>query len=205
METKKQNTPKMDLLEAVEQIVELSKGSHLNKRFYSKADGPLKYLAEKMELTKEQSLLMALFIDNSNNGCISVSDFATHLDCRTTRIIRLLNDIDELERRGLVVSNNTYYGATYQVPWEVIVAFWKDEKYVPKDKSGLNIFELFGELQDIFQKRDDNNISYDLAKQRIQSLFDCNKQLLFVQKVRGCRFSEDDEILLALFSHLFVF
>ena len=115
METKKQNTRKMDLLSAVEQIVELAKGSHLEREFYTMAARPLKYLSEKMELTKEQSLMLSLFIDNSSNNRITVSDFATFLDCSTTRIIRFLNEIDVLEQRGLVCRSYTRVGNDYEL------------------------------------------------------------------------------------------
>lgn len=204
MEVKKNNTRKMDLLKAVEQIVELSKGSHLDKEFFKKAAKPLKYVADKMELTKEQCLMMALFIDNSSNSRITVSDFATFLECSTTRVLRLLNEIDELERRGLVCRGNNRNGITYRVPVEVIDAFRKDEKYVPQDKSGLNFYQLFGEIQAIFEMRDENELTFDQTTQRISMLFDCNTHLAFVQKVRGFRLAEDDEVLLALFCHLFV-
>lgn len=204
METKKQNTRKMDLLSAVEQIVELSKDSRLAKEFYTKAARPLKYLSEKMELSKEQSLMLSLFIDNCSNNRITVSDFASFLDCSTTRIIRLMNEIDVLEQRGLVCRSYTRSGITFRVPMEVIDAFRKDEKFVPKDLSGMNCLQLFGELQEIFEMRDDNELSYSLVKQRIQSLFSCNSQLLYVQKVRSFQLGEDEEILLVLISHLFV-
>ncbi len=35
----------------------------------------IKYVAEKMELTKEQSVMMALFVDNSDDTSITISDF----------------------------------------------------------------------------------------------------------------------------------
>ena len=90
METKKRTTRKMNLLTAVEQVVELSKGSHLNDEFYKKAARPLKHLANKLELSKEQCVMMALFIDNSTNSNIRISDFSRYLDCSTTRVIRFL-------------------------------------------------------------------------------------------------------------------
>ena len=40
---------KMDLLTAVEQIVEQAKESQLSKEFYRKADKYIKYVSEKME------------------------------------------------------------------------------------------------------------------------------------------------------------
>ena len=204
METKEKTRRKMDSLTAVEQIVELSKGSHLNADFFKKAAKPLKYLSTKMELTKEQSVLMALFIDNSSDRRITLSDFAKHLECSTTTVIRFMNDIDVLEQRGMICCNRSGQELSYRVPLETINAFRQDEKFVSQNYSGLNCYELFGVLEDIFEMRDDDELTYELTKQRIQSLLECNQHLIFVQKVKSFNFAEDDEILLVLFSHLFV-
>ena len=204
METKKSTSGKLDLLTAVEQIVELSKGSHLDADFFKKANKPLKYLSEKMELTKEQSVIMALFIDNSNDCNITISDFAKHLECSMTKIIRFMNDIDVLEQRGIICCSRSGQEISYRVPWETINAFRKDEKFVPKSYSRLSCYELFGALEEIFQMREDNELTYDLTKQRILELLNRNKHLVFVQKLKSYKLFEDDEILLVLFSHLFV-
>ena len=46
MEPEKKTTKKIDLLTAVEKIVDLSKGSQLNTEFYRKAARPIKYLMD---------------------------------------------------------------------------------------------------------------------------------------------------------------
>ena len=89
----------LDLLSAVEQIVEKAKDSGLSGEFYRKADRYIKYVAEKLEFTKEQSVMMALFIDYSDITNIIIGNFSEFLGCRTTRIIRYMSDIDVLERR----------------------------------------------------------------------------------------------------------
>ena len=132
METKKRTIRKMNLLSAVEQVVELSKGSQLNDEFYKKAARPLKHLADKLELSKEQCVMMALFIDNSTNSNIRISDFSRYLDCSTTRVIRFLTDVDELVCRGLICSNHSKREITYRVPLEVIEAFKVMRNTYPK-------------------------------------------------------------------------
>lgn len=69
MEITKQNTTNrsLDLLIAVEQIVEKANGSGLCPEFYRKANRHIKYVAEKMELSREQAIMMALFINNSHD------------------------------------------------------------------------------------------------------------------------------------------
>lgn len=129
---------KLDLLTAVEQIVEKAKGTGLSSDFYCKADKYIKYVAENMKLTKEQSVMMALFLDNSDNTSISISDFSKFLDCRTTRIIRYMQEIDVLEKRELITCSRKGKRFTYRVPLEVVEAFKNNEKYIPKDCSGLS-------------------------------------------------------------------
>ena len=71
MEDKKtRTTKKIDLLTSIESIVYLAKESKLNKEFYRKADKYLKYMSEKLELTKEESVMIAMFINWSDNGSI---------------------------------------------------------------------------------------------------------------------------------------
>ena len=199
------STGKLDLLTAIEHIVDKAKGTGLSSEFYRKADKYIKYVSEKLDLTKEQSVMMALFIDNSDDESIQISDFGKFLECRTTRIIRYMSDIDVLEKRDLVrCSRRKHSGITYRVPMEVIDAFKKNEKFVPKDFSGLSCAELFGEIETLLESRGDRELTYDTLVEKMHHLFDSNKQLLYVQKVRSYDYDTDDEMLLILFSHLFV-
>ena len=194
----------MDLLMAVEQIVDKAKGTGLSSEFYRKADRYIKYLSERLKLTKEQSVMMALFIDNSDDSSISISDFCNYLDCRTTKIIRYMAEIDVLEKRELVRCCRENKRIKYRVPIEVIDAFKNDKKYMPKDCSGLSCMDLFGEIENVFELRGNDELTYEATVEKIKHLFDCNNQLLYVQKVRSYNMSEEDEMLLILFSHLFV-
>lgn len=195
---------KMDLLTAVEQIVDKAKGSGLSNEFYRKADRYIKYLSEVMDLTKEQSVMLALFIDNSDNTSISLSDIGKFIGCRNTRIIRYMAEIDVLEKREFVRCNREDKRMRYRVPIEVIEAFKNNKKYTPKDCSGLSCQELFGEIEDVFELRNNEELTYELTIEKIKHLFDCNSQLLYVQKVKSYNLYVDDEMLLILFSHLFV-
>lgn len=194
----------MDLLTAVEQVVELSKGCHLDVDFFKKAARPIKYIADKLELTKEQSLMMALFIDKSNDTCISISDFAKHFECSMTRIIRFMNDVDELERKGFVLCSRDRRSISYRVPLEVVEAFKHNEKYKPREYFNLTCQELFGVIAEIMDMRENNELSTELAISMLRTLLYNNRHLTFVQKFNSFKFDEADEMLLLLFSHLFV-
>ena len=195
----------LDLLTAVEQIVDKAKGSGLSSEFYRKADKYIKYVSERLDLTKEQSVMMALFIDNSDDERIQISDFGKFLECRTTRLIKYMTDIDVLEKRELVrCKRSRHRSMCDSVPMEVIEAFKKNEKYETKDYSGLSAKALFGEIETLFEMRNDDELTFDVLAERMHRLFDSNKELLYVQKVRSYNLEKEDEMLLILFSHLFV-
>ena len=204
MEKTKPNLRRIDLLTAIEEIVELSKNSHLEPEFYTKAAIPIKYLCVKLGLTVNQAVMMALFIDNCNDMNINIRDIANHFDCSTTRVLRLMTDIDGLVNRGLICCSVVRNGITYRVPWEVVEAFKHNEKFEPRSYEGLSCPELFGIIEEIMEMRDDNEISTDLARRRIKELLDANRQLVFVQKLKSYSLYEDDEMLLVIFAHLFV-
>ena len=201
MSRKKKN---LDLLSAVEHIVDKAKDSQLSSEFYRKADRYIRYMSAKLDLTKEQCVMMALFIDNSDDSSITLGDFGQYVGCRTTRLIRYMNDIDVLEKREMVRCCRDRRGISYRVPMEVIESFQHDEKYVPADCSGLTCHQLFGMIEEIFDMRHAEELSYYGMCEKISDLFDCNKQLLFVQKLDNYKLSGDDKMLLILCSHLFV-
>ena len=178
-------TKKMDLLTAVEQIVERANGSKLGAEFFRKANKYIEYLSERLELTKEQSVMMALFIDNSDNVSTCIYNICLYLECRTTRIIRYMADIDVLEKRELIRVNRRGKQLTYRVPMEVIDAFKRNEKFEPKDCSGLSCQELFVEIENLFEMREEKELTYNDLAEKMQHLFDCNRQLLYVQKVKS--------------------
>ena len=204
MTAKQSKKQELDLLQAVEKIVELAKDSQLSKDFFRKAGKYIKYLSEALDLTKEQSVMMSLFIDNSEDSSISISDFGTFLGCRTTRIIRFMNDIDVLEKRGLIICCRDRRGRSYRVPMKVIEAFQHNELYKPDDLSGLSCAELFAELEDIFDMRKNDELTEKGVCEKIRELFTNNPNLIFVEKLKSFNLDVEDELLLILFSHLFV-
>ena len=195
---------KMDLLAAIEQIVDKAKGTGLSAEFFRKADRYIRYVSEVMELTKEQSVMLALFVDNSCDTDITISSFGEYLGCRTSRLLRYMNDIDVLEKRELIRGRHSHNEVTYRVPVELIEALKRNEKYVPKDYTGLTCVELFGELANIFDLRGKGELRYGDMVEKIDDLFCCNSNLEYVQKVKSYGFSERVRMLLILFSHLFV-
>lgn len=195
---------RLNLLTAIEQIVELSEGSNLSEEFYVKARRYVRYVAKKLSLTPVQAVLFSLFVDKSDDSSIRISDFATHLRCRTVRIIRYMSDIDVLEKRKLVICCRQRREKTYRISMPVIEALKENRCYEPQLRGGLTCEELFDELDDLFEQRDDSELTYDALVGEINTLFDNNDSLEFVRRVRSYDLAEWDWVLLVYFCHLFV-
>ena len=208
-EKKTRTTKKMDLLTAIEQIVEKAKDSKLSPEFYRKASRYIKYVSDKLDLTKEQSVMLALFINRSDDSSIRISELSEDVKCSTIHILRYMNDIDVLEKREFLRCcrdlNSYRKSISYRVPFDVIEAMKRDEKYAPRRCTGLTCQELFGELEDIFDLRKENELTYEAMTQKINNLFEDNKQLQFVQMVNLFADDDnDDKMILVLFCHLCV-
>ncbi|MBR5039001.1 MAG: AAA family ATPase, partial [Prevotella sp.] len=95
---------------------------------------------------------------------------------------------------------------SYRVPYDVIEAFKRDEKYIPRKCTNLTCVELFGELEEIFQLRQDNEITFDAMSQKINSLLEDNPQLLFTKAIKQYGWEEmgEEMMLFLLFCHLYV-
>ena len=206
METKQKK--QLDLLTAIEQIVEKARDSKLSPEFYRKASRYIKYVSDKLDLTKEQSVMLALFMNRSDDSSIRISEISEDVKCSTIHILRYMNDIDVLEKREFVRCCRDFRGyrksISYRVPFDVIEAMKCDEKYVPRKCTGLTCQELFGELEEIFELRKENEITYEAMTQKINTLLEDNKQLQFVQMVNVLTCDNDDKMLFFLFCHLCV-
>lgn len=194
----------IDMLDAVENIVEQVKGSKFCESFFEQCAPYIDYLCGRLEITPVQSVFLALFIDTSNYSWIRMSKFAEYADCRPPRILRYMNDVDGLERKGLIYCRRRNNDISYTVPMDVIEAFKRDEKPKPKDYSGMTTSELFFEIGKQFGLRDDGILTFNQLVSKIHIIFDANPGLHYVREIKSLNLSDETEMLLVLFSHLLV-
>lgn len=202
MEAKKEMKD-MNLLEAMERIVALAKGSELSDEFYNKADEYICFIADKLQLSKEQSVMLSLFVDNSDSRNILASDIAEFLQCTTIQIIKCMNDVDELVRREYILKREDERQLSFRVPIDVIESLSNNEAFVVKAKTNLSASELMMELETIFEKRGNKELSYEQTASKTKCLLENNVDLAFSRKLQEYALNEEDQTLLILFCHLF--
>lgn len=197
---------KLDLLTAVQNIVDEAHEAGCSEEIYIKADKYIKYLSERLDLTEQQSVLISLFINFFDDSGISINEIGRFLKCSPVSLIRYMKDIDVLVEREFIRLSNFKADRRkgYWVPNEVIDAFKNDEKFEPQDYKCESCYEMFGLFEEVFSQRSNNNMSYEMCSNKINRILDCNKQLLFVQRLRDYDLPQKFELQLVLFSHLFV-
>ena len=203
MEAKKEMKD-MNLLEAMEYIVALAKGSELSDEFYNKADKYICFVADKLQLSKLQSVMLALFVDKSDDRNILASDIAEFLQCTTIQIIKCMNDVDELVHREYIIKRKDDRQLSFRVPIDIVEAFRHNETFIAKPKTNLSTSELMMELEEIFKTRDDKELTYEQTAGKINNLLEANAGLLFVQELKKLNLIDDEKMLLILFCHLFI-
>lgn len=202
MEAKKEMKD-MNLLEAMEHIVALAKGSGLSDEFYNKAEEDICFIADKLQLSKRQSVMLALFVDKSDNRSILASDIAEFLECTTIQIIKCMNDVDQLVRREYIIKRKDDRQLSFRVPIDVIEALRNNVAFVVKAKTNLSATELMMELETVFDMRGNKELSYEQTASKTKCLLENNVDLAFSRKLREYDLNEEDQTLLVLFCHLF--
>lgn len=203
MEAKKEMKD-MNLLEAMERIVALAKGSELSDEFYNKADEYICFIADKLLLSKEQSVMLSLFVNNSDECNIVISDIAKFLHCNTIRVLKYMSDIDELVRREHVFRRADSIKFVFRIHADVVDSFRRNELFTVQVKTNLSAKELFTNISEVFEMRDDKDLSYEQTELKINRLLEANMHLQFVQRLQEYDIPKDDKLLLILFCHLLV-
>ena len=203
MEAKKEMKD-INLLEAMERIVALAKGSELSDEFYNKADEYICFIADKLQLSKEQSVMLSLFVNNSDECNIVISDIAKFLHCNTIRVLKYMSDIDELVRREYVFRRADSIKFVFRIHADVVDSFRRNELFTVQVKTNLSAKELFTNISEVFEMRDDKDLSYEQTELKINRLLEANMHLQFVQRLQEYDIPKDDKLLLILFCHLLV-
>jgi DNA polymerase III delta prime subunit len=198
---------KLTLLSAIEQVVEMSRNSNLDDEFFTKAKRYIRYLSKRLSVTPIQAVLFSIFIDNSTEGLVHTDKFTQHLGSTNIKVIGLLSDIDELERRRFIRCRRDDDGQSWRVPFDVVKSLKSDEVYTVAAPVNLTCTELFDKLDELFELRNKRELTYLLFVEEADALIEANSHLPFSRELKKHDTEECgrwERMLLLLFCHLFV-
>lgn len=197
-------TSPKSVLEAFEYIVELSENSNLDKDFFDKASKHIKYATRKLQLTSMQVVLLAQFVDRSQNCRIMMSDIAEYVGCRTTRFLRMTEDIDSLEAKYYLRASRSKGSISYRVPAEVLKSIRKNQPYIHVKENVCDTQSFFDKFNSLMEEKEDDELTHDTLCALTLEMLDEIKQSHFARKIKSCQLDESDTVLFIFMAHLFV-
>ena len=198
------NAKPKSVLEAFEYIVELAEDSNLDKEFIEKASTHIKYAVRKLKLTTMQVVLLAMFVDRSEDSHIMISEIAKYAGCRTTKILRLSDDIDILESKHYLRASRCRKSLSYRVPGAVLKSLRKNQPYIHEEEPVADTQTFFDRFDKLMNEKDDDELTHDSLMEQTMKILVEIKDTKFATELRRCGFSDEDTLLFVFMAHLFV-
>ena len=205
-----ENSKKMSkrtILSSMEEIVNYAKMHSLEPEFFQKADPALKFISKNLLLTKDESMMLAFFFENSSSSRIWVSNVASMINVSNIRIISMMNIADGLIKKGYLTGReNKNEEKYYTVPTKVINCIRQNLPVTPVKMADLTEDEFFDRLNEIFEEDDINqwdrsDMLRDLVKNnmhlpycKVMDSYDlCSQDFLLANVFANKLVNEDDD------------
>lgn len=193
-----------NILEAFECIVDLAVDSNLTSDFYRKASPYIRYASRKLTLSPLQTVLLALFVEKSEDNSIRMSQIALYLGCRTTKMLRLSSGVDVLEEKHYLRASRSRHGLSYRVPIEVLKTLRENQPYVYVTKPITDLQSFFDRFNDLMEEMNNHEITHEtLLAQTYDNLSEI-KSTYFARTLREFNLDEEDCLLFIFMAHLFI-
>jgi SpoVK/Ycf46/Vps4 family AAA+-type ATPase len=196
-----QPTKEMDILDHIDEIVTISKKTGIDKCL-SQGKAHLDFVCEKLTISPLQAVLFSHFMERSDDNRILISEIAKSLKCSKVKIIKYLNDCDELVKKKLIRCSRNDNNLTFRIPRDVRDSLRKFNEYTPACRENLSIFTFFSLLNELFDERADDELTFETLSEEILDLIKLNMHLEFCKKVMSYNLCPETLTLLVCFCHL---
>lgn len=201
--TMKNKKQEITLLQAIERVVKLAENSQMSQEFMKNVKTEIQLLANSYGITERQAVLFCICIEKGPRR-VDYDDIAQYLDLNKIRVMSYASDIDALVRRRLLRFRDVKDEDDFDVPAIVIRSLKHNEVYQLPQRKGLDCAMLFELLNLWFDDLNDDAISSRELCEELQSLFEENPQVGFVQHLKEYCLSSNDQMMVTLFCHRLV-
>lgn len=201
VKTKRNKPEALTLLKAFELLLEMAEDSKLLPAMFTRAKKLTDFIGRILDITPTQAVLFAIILNGDRDEYVQMDYISRFLACKNVRLLSYLSDFDVLERKGFVSCKRRRDEHGFRVPMHVLDALKENRRYERPDLSGLTIEQLFIQLETLYIKRDEMEISIEMLAEELKSLFDKNLHIHFCQLVKNYKLDDDDMMLLVYFAH----
>ena len=189
------------IITALNRVVDLAANSKLSDQFWSDCESPLKYLTEKLNMTKNQVVALGILVETGEP--LSWKKMGNFLKCNRLTIMTWTEEIEDLlSRRWVIRHGSRERGGLYDgfaLNQGVIRALRHNEVYIPERLDGLNTQQFVNRLEMYLDKHLNNNLTYfaDDEEWMLQLSKD-NPDLPLVQKILSMSDLHEQALLLMI-------
>ena len=185
------------LLDAIEVIVERAADSGLSCGFYKSVDASLEYLSSRLEMTKNEALLLSVAVNMGTDFRITLANIAEYFACSRIKVLKLAKDIDSLvERRYLRRVKMHDRETTYTLHYEAVESIQNDKPYIRQPQSGLDAEQLFEEIHKLIRALKHHQIDISTFAEEAELLITSNKHLQFSKTFKALDLQDNNKLIL---------
>lgn len=213
MEKKATMMKKMNVLEIIEMIVEMTNDQGITTeikkgraQLVSPAKPYIKELMTRLGIENEmEALFLAIFVDQCNDTRINVKDIARHFDVRAVKILALAEHIDKLVHRGIIMRKKDSDGdISYRVPNKTIECLRNGILPEQEPIDNLTAQEFYDHIDELLGRCDNEEIDDAELYLDINELIEKNPQLELTSNLRSLGLNECDLKMYLVFCRLFI-
>ena len=186
------------LLSSIEEVVRLAKEHGIEDKFYEEADKELKYLSRVLLLSKEEALMLSLFMEMSPKWRTKISDISELLKISNIRVLSLMNVADELAQKGYVKKYDRNDDIYFVVPVDVIDCIRRNVVYMPKPMNNLTVDEFFDRLGKIL---DEDDVGFYRRCNNLEIIVESNMHLPYCKIASSYDLDDYEMVVLHIFSN----
>ena len=186
------------LLSSIEEVVRLAKEHGIEDKFYEEADKELKYLSRVLLMSKEEALMLSLFMEMSPKWRTKISDISELLKISNIRVLSLMNVADELAQKGYVKKYDRNDDIYFVVPVDVIDCIRRNVVYMPKPMNNLTVDEFFDRLGKIL---DEDDVGFYRRCNNLEIILESNMHLPYCKIASSYDLDDYEMVVLHIFSN----
>lgn len=185
------------LLDAIEVVVERAVNCGLSNSFYKSVDASLEYLSSRLEMSRNEALLLSIAINMGTDLHITLTNIAEYFGCSRIKILKLAKDIDSLvERKYLRRVKMRDRETTYTLHYEVVESIQNDEPYIRQPQSGLSAEQLFEEIHKLIRALKHRQIDFSTFAEEAELLISSNNHLQFCKTFKALDLQGNNKLIL---------
>ena len=190
---------KLTMIWHIEQLLKISKDCIDMDEVQKNAKRNIKIISLKLKITPAQAVVFSCMVEQASYNRIRPNELQESLHCTKIQIVMHLNDLDDLESRGLISSETDQGKKYYQVLPAVVNALQRGMPIRIRTKTNLTIYHFFDELEKFMKKLICKEVALDQYIKELKLLIGNNMHLAICKALISFRLPVDFLVVLSVF------